>query len=199
MKIVFLPILFAVILSVSLAFQPRINTCRVSTRLYSDEADKGAGKGFGKKKAVMQGPEQKQPFNSRLNPTTDAAEGSVVSRSEEKNLYVTPRARREAELDDKIARLKEEEDLISSDTSVGAVPELVADRMIGRIVAFFGIPVFGGTAQYGYLSSMHAHFVCSLNSIERHRVEDMKPVMKKSVSSICKCHLPRFYCHHNCM
>jgi len=35
-------------------------------------------------------------------------------------------------------RLKEEEDLISSDPSVGAVPEVVADRMIGRIAAFFG-------------------------------------------------------------
>jgi hypothetical protein len=35
-------------------------------------------------------------------------------------------------------RLKDEEDLISSDPSVGAVPEIVADRMIGRIAAFFG-------------------------------------------------------------
>jgi hypothetical protein len=32
------------------------------------------------------------------------------------------------------------------DPSVGAVPELVADRMIGRIIAFFGVPVFGGLA-----------------------------------------------------
>ncbi len=37
-------------------------------------------------------------------------------------------------LDEKIRRLKEEEDLIASDPSVGAVPELVANRMLGRIV-----------------------------------------------------------------
>jgi hypothetical protein len=47
------------------------------------------------------------------------------------------------ELDEKIARLKEEEDLIATDPSVGAVPEMVADRMIGRIIAFFGVPIFG--------------------------------------------------------
>jgi Photosynthesis affected mutant 68 len=140
----FLILVIGVIVSFSLAFQPRHILCRISTRLRSEEA----GKGFGKKKAIIKEPEQKQPFNSRLNPESsnspeDAAAMSTT-RSEEKNLYVTPRARREAELDEKIARLKEEEDLISSDPSVGAVPELVADRMIGRIVAFFGIPVFGG-------------------------------------------------------
>lgn len=141
----FLIVLVGLILSLSLAFQPRFNLCRVSTRLRSEEA----GKGFGKKKVTIKEPDQKQPFNSRLNPdSSDSPEDAVAisaTRSEEKNLYVTPRARREAELDEKIARLKEEEDLISSDPSVGAVPELVADRMIGRIVAFFGVPVFGGT------------------------------------------------------
>ena len=45
---------------------------------------------------------------------------------------------REANLVDMKRRLKDEEDLISSDPSVGAVPEIVADRMIGRIAAFFG-------------------------------------------------------------
>ena len=135
--------LLLLVIGVAYAFQPHRNLCRLSTRLQNDDA----GKGFGKKKEVVKELEQKQPFNSRLNPSaeTTAAEVTVsASKSEEKNLYATPRARREAELDEKIARLKEEEDLISSDPSVGAVPELVADRMIGRIVAFFGVPVFGG-------------------------------------------------------
>lgn len=144
----FLILLIGVIFSFSLAFQPRHNLGRISTRLRSEEA----GKGFGKKKETVKGPEQKQPFNSRLNPesssTPEDAVAMSTTRSEEKNLYVTPRARREAELDEKIARLKEEEDLISSDPSVGAVPELVADRMIGRIVAFFGVPVFGGMLKH---------------------------------------------------
>ena len=65
---------------------------------------------------------------------------------ESSKLFKSTRARQEALLDEKIAKLKEEEDLIASDPSVGAVPELVADRMIGRIAAFFGIPVFGGLA-----------------------------------------------------
>ena len=144
----FLILVIGVIVSFSLAFQPRHNLCRISTRLRSEEA----GKGFGKKKAAIKEPDQKQPFNSRLNPeSSNSPEDAVAmssTRSEEKNLYVTPRARREAELDEKIARLKEEEDLISSDPSVGAVPELVADRMIGRIVAFFGVPVFGGRSKH---------------------------------------------------
>ena len=136
-------ILLLCAISVAYAFQPHRNMCRISTRLQNDEA----GKGFGKKKEVVKEVEQKQPFNTRLNPSSETTAADVTvtaSKSEEKNLYATPRARREAELDEKIARLKEEEDLISSDPSVGAVPELVADRMIGRIVAFFGVPVFGG-------------------------------------------------------
>jgi hypothetical protein len=46
----------------------------------------------------------------------------------------------------KLDRLREEEELIAQDPSVGAVPEIVADRMLGRIIAFFGVPVFGGLA-----------------------------------------------------
>lgn len=136
-------LLLSCLISVADAFQPHRNMCRLSTRLQNDEA----GKGFGKKKEVVKEVEQKLPFNTRLNPSSESTAGDVTvtaNKSEEKNLYATPRARREAELDEKIARLKEEEDLISSDPSVGAVPELVADRMIGRIVAFFGVPVFGG-------------------------------------------------------
>ena len=62
------------------------------------------------------------------------------------------------ELDDKIKRLREEEELIASDPSVGAVPEIVANRMITRIAGFFGIPVFGG------LSIFVAAFFYSKNS-----------------------------------
>eukprot|EP01031_Cornospumella_fuschlensis_P035780 gene35780-43398_t len=44
----------------------------------------------------------------------------------------------------KLDKLKEEEALVASDPSVGAVPEIVANRMIRRIAFFFGLPVFGG-------------------------------------------------------
>jgi hypothetical protein len=153
MNLSFLFITIAVILSLSLAFKPNHHVCRL-TKLYSDDYKKGEKKGFGRKKiAVVEPEQQKQPFNARLveKKTTPVVDGdNNVTVTEEKkvgdNLYQTPRARREAELDEKIARLKEEEDLIATDTSVGAVPELVANRMIGRIIAFFGIPVFGGLA-----------------------------------------------------
>lgn len=140
MKFTFFQILVAALLTVSLAFQPRLHACRHATRLRSEET----GKGFGKKKVAVKETSAKQPFNTRLNSESETPESTAIVRSKDENLYQTPRARREAELDEKIARLKEEEDLISGDTSVGAVPELIADRMIGRIIAFFGVPVFGG-------------------------------------------------------
>ena len=59
-------------------------------------------------------------------------------------MFKDQRNQKISELDDKIRRLREEEELIASDPSVGAVPELVANRMITRIAGFFGIPVFGG-------------------------------------------------------
>jgi hypothetical protein len=142
-KLVFLLISVAALLCSTVAFHPRHNAFRPATRLHLSDDSGNQGKGFGKKKVAVKEAEVKQPFNTRLDSTTEAPSKALVQ-PEDKNLYQTPRARREAELDEKIARLKEEEDLISSDTSVGAVPELVADRMIGRIVAFFGIPVFGG-------------------------------------------------------
>lgn len=144
MKLISVFLVLAVLFTVSLAFQPRLHACRQVTRLHSDES----GKGFGKKKATVKETPTKQPFNARLNPESVTPDSTAIVRSKDENLYQTPRARREAELDEKIARLKEEEDLISGDTSVGAVPELIADRMIGRIVAFFGVPVFGGTQDF---------------------------------------------------
>ena len=143
MRMIFRTITVFVCLAFAAAFQKLINPCRIPMKLYGDKS----GKGFGKKREAVKEADQKQPFNTRLNPaeesTTDAISSSNI-KVEEKRSYITPRARREAELDEKIARLKEEEDLLSTDPSVGAVPELVADRMIGRIVAFFGVPVFGG-------------------------------------------------------
>lgn len=59
-------------------------------------------------------------------------------------MFKSDRLRREDILNEKIKRLQAEDELIASDPSVGAVPELVADRMIRRIAVFFGVPVFGG-------------------------------------------------------
>ena len=44
----------------------------------------------------------------------------------------------------KLDKLREEEEMLAEDPSVGAVPEIVANRMIKRIAFFFGVPVFGG-------------------------------------------------------
>eukprot|EP00595_Chromulina_sp_UTEXLB2642_P002117 CAMPEP_0196765982 /NCGR_PEP_ID=MMETSP1095-20130614/16437_1 /TAXON_ID=96789 ORGANISM="Chromulina nebulosa, Strain UTEXLB2642" /NCGR_SAMPLE_ID=MMETSP1095 /ASSEMBLY_ACC=CAM_ASM_000446 /LENGTH=153 /DNA_ID=CAMNT_0042125591 /DNA_START=358 /DNA_END=819 /DNA_ORIENTATION=- len=59
-------------------------------------------------------------------------------------MFKLNRLKQREELNKKIKELKDEEDLIATDPSVGAVPELVANRMITRIAGFFGVPVFGG-------------------------------------------------------
>ncbi len=41
-----------------------------------------------------------------------------------------------------------EEDLLAEDSSVGAVPQKVADRMMQRIAVCFGVPVFGGLSVF---------------------------------------------------
>jgi hypothetical protein len=121
-----------------------IQKCNRQLFLMSDEdtASSTAGKGFGKKVVPNVTPLTE---SANRDTSTVSTEVPMASSSPEvKNLYNTPRARREAELDEKIQRLREEEELLATDPSVGAVPELIADRMIGRIATFFGVPVFGG-------------------------------------------------------
>lgn len=59
-------------------------------------------------------------------------------------MFQSSRERSMQELELKRQKLREEDELLASDPSVGAVPEIVANRMITRIAAFFGVPVFGG-------------------------------------------------------
>ncbi|KAJ1403805.1 hypothetical protein B484DRAFT_338303 [Ochromonadaceae sp. CCMP2298] len=59
-------------------------------------------------------------------------------------MFQRQKSRKQEILREKIEKLREEDELIATDPSVGAVPELVADRMIRRIAVFFGVPVFGG-------------------------------------------------------
>lgn len=56
-------------------------------------------------------------------------------------MYENVTVKRERILEEKIRILREREAIIEEDVSVGAVPELVANRMIKRIIGFFGIPV----------------------------------------------------------
>ena len=91
-----------------------------------------SSKGFGKREAAA------------MALRASANETDVDEQIKKSKMYQTISARRLSELDDKIRKLKEEEALIASDPSVGAVPELVANRMIRRIGFFFGVPVFGG-------------------------------------------------------
>ena len=77
-----------------------------------------------------------------------ANETDVDEQIKKSKMFQSITDRRLSELDEKIRKLKEEEALIASDPSVGAVPELVANRMIRRIGFFFGIPVFGGLSLF---------------------------------------------------
>lgn len=107
-----------------------------------EDNDKEEFKGFGKKKVIMSSSEIQKNNQVIQDPKVD----EVIQAS---GRFTRMRENREKELDDKIAILKEEDDLIATDPSVGAVPQIVADRMITRIATFFGIPVFGGLLLFG--------------------------------------------------
>jgi hypothetical protein len=98
-------------------------------------------KGFGKKEIISSSSKSKEK-----TPVEIEADQKLEDEIRKTNMFKNMRQRREDALDSKIARLKEEEELIASDPSVGAVPEVVANRMLGRMVLFFGLPVFGGLA-----------------------------------------------------
>jgi len=95
-------------------------------------------KGFGKKRV-----DEAKAKVAEAKAEEDAKLESTILTSK---MMLNVRARRETELDEKISKLREEEALLATDPSVGAVPELIANRMIGRIATFFGVPVFGGLA-----------------------------------------------------
>jgi hypothetical protein len=125
-----------------------VNTIH-ATSLYLNN-EKKAPKGFGKIKPTT---EVKAPIN--LPPTTaNKLENKSDSKVDEDfnyddiilntQMFRSVKARDEERLNEKIQLLKDEEELIATDPSVGAVPEIVANRMIGRIAWFFGVPVFGG-------------------------------------------------------
>ena len=122
-------------------FFRRQSLLTVQSSTADDDSNSGgggykAGQGFGKKKAE---PNPETSPESKLTETMTGTEAAAMMKTPDtKRLYETPRARREAELDDKIRRLKEEEDLLATDTSVGAVPELIANRMITRIALLAG-------------------------------------------------------------
>jgi hypothetical protein len=68
------------------------------------------------------------------------------SKDIDKYMYDKIISKKEILLEEKIRALREQEFELSQDLSVGAVPEIIANRMITRIAGFFGIPVFGGLA-----------------------------------------------------
>lgn len=114
-----------------------------------------SGKGFGKRVLSSQKETSKISTNKiSTKPVEDVVIQSNVGVMEpiadvdkailSTKLYKNKRLQQEAALNEKIRLLREEEELIASDPSVGAVPEIVANRMISRIAGFFGIPVFGG-------------------------------------------------------
>lgn len=109
------------------------------------------GKGFGvKKSAVEVTAADKSDLDSKSNEDVKDSETPTLTTFESKfestKYYKSEMTKRQTELDEKISKLREEEALMASDPSVGAVPELVANRMLGRIVVLAGIPVFGGLA-----------------------------------------------------
>lgn len=83
-------------------------------------------------------------INQQVQTSSPISSRDVDSIIQETEMFKSKRQLREAILDEKIQKIRDEDELMASDPSVGAVPELVANRMLGRIITFFGIPVFGG-------------------------------------------------------
>lgn len=107
----------------------------IATKEKSDEDT--VFKGFGKsnnKSQMLSGDTIEKKEEERI----------VEKEIEGTKMFLSMRQRREDALDEKINQLREVDEQIASDPSVGAVPEVVANRMIGRIATFFGVPVFGG-------------------------------------------------------
>lgn len=136
-------------MATSMAFSdPRLTNSR-----FSSSSRVLAGKGFGRKEAtpVVEQPAvdvAPAPLPSSVGPAVEVVskESSFEEKYETTQYGRSERQTREAQLDWKIAKLREEEALMATDPSVGAVPELVANRMLSRIVVLAGIPVFGGLA-----------------------------------------------------
>jgi len=121
-----------------------------------------SGKGFGKPikntetsseetslitdRPILSSTSSLEDATTSTTSTTSSTSTSVEDMIQSTDMFKKKRQVQQESLDEKIQRLREEEELLASDPSVGAVPELVANRMLGRIIVFFGIPVFGGLA-----------------------------------------------------
>lgn len=117
-----------------------------------------SGTGFGTKKVESEPIEDDS--NASLNvENSEVAPKELLESNEESintssmstddiikstSMYKKARQRQEMELDEKIQKLQQQEIEQAADPSVGAVPELIANRMITRIAWFLGIPLFGG-------------------------------------------------------
>ena len=134
---------------------------------FSDKSkSKPIGKGFGKQKPII----ETDIIENKLETNQENNISTLLDSIEQQNQFI-PKTSDEAILNTKMFKTKlqkqkellqlkinefeKEENLIATDPSVGAVPELVANRMITRIIGFFGIPVFGGLAIFvgAYFSS----------------------------------------------
>ena len=90
-------------------------------------------KGFGRKKAQsVPEPNVEMKIQAKLvEPPKSVGDINVEKEILSTKMFKNIEKKREEALNEKIQRLREEEELIASDPSVGAVPELIANRMIG--------------------------------------------------------------------
>jgi hypothetical protein len=108
------------------------------------ETEDDSPRGFGKPRQKQE--QQKNNKKKRKSAGDMVADQKIEGAINSSPRFTRMRDARERELDEKIRRLKEQDDEVALDPSVGAVPQVVADRMITRIATFFGVPVFGGLA-----------------------------------------------------
>lgn len=102
-------------------------------------------KGFGRKLQPIKNNDRNETNNSNsvLLPNSNS---TIEERILKSDMFKQTTLRAIRDLEEKKRRLEEMEDQHTDhdDSSIGYVPDTIANRMMQRIGVFFGVPVFGG-------------------------------------------------------
>jgi len=149
MKSQILPFLMAFLaLAVVNAFLPPSNMPTKRAQLQTGTALVAKAKGFGEPQENQQQKKKKQ-FGPERPPEVEDGTTNMLnaSRDRAKNMLQEMEAKEQARRDEaraKLEELREEERAIREQPDAGVIPEVVSNRMLGRILPFIAVPVVMG-------------------------------------------------------
>ncbi|CAM9639425.1 unnamed protein product [Heterosigma akashiwo] len=149
MKSQILPFLMAFLaLAVVNAFLPPSNMPTKRAQLQTGTALVVKAKGFGEPQENQQQKKKKQ-FGPERPPEVEDGTTNMLnaSRDRAKNMLQEMEAKEQARRDEaraKLEELREEERAIREQPDAGVIPEIVSNRMLGRILPFIAVPVVMG-------------------------------------------------------